>query len=369
MKRVSASDVARSRAKLGNVVPSHLPLLRAALISTIPLLLTFATPKNTLADTAKPKERTPRLKPELAHLQDAVVCIRASEKYGELMGTGFFIDPAGTLYTSYSVGGETTAIKVKIGPVILPARRLVADRRTGIAILKVDAETPYLPMATENSPPEIDSHVTALGFPLGGELSNSDGVVSAIDARNSRGFFATSHLRARVPVLRGMGGAPLLNANHRVIGIVISKLDDGAGCHALPIRAAEKVRADFLRFGEVRPAWMGVEVLGHAPHGENAVAVIDKVSLSGPAAAAGLQPGDILLSIGQSRIDRPADVIDAAFYMTAGDIVPVVVERQGKKLNFNVTTLPNPSYPAETKAAGVTPGIGSAPAPIAETGD
>ncbi len=365
MRRPSVSRARDSRAGLsgGATGQNDCP----ASFFLILFLLALAAPA-VIAEPAKVSERAPRLDPDLEHLQHAVVRIRASEAYGELMGTGFFIDPAGTLYTSYSVGGETSDIKVKVGPVVLPARRLVADRRSGIAILKVDAETPYLPIAAENFLPEIDSPVTALGYPLGGELSNSDGVVSAIDARNSRGFFATSHLRARVPVLRGMGGAPLLNAAHRVIGIVISKLDDGAGCHALPIRAAEKVRADFLRFGEVRPAWMGVEVLSRARDGESAVAVIDKVSLSGPAAAAGIQPGDILLSIGQARINRPTDIIDAAFYITAGDTVPIVVERLGKKLSFTVATLPNPSYPADTQAAEVAPAIGSAPPPLSETG-
>src|SRR5262245_60335459 len=70
----------------------------------------------------------------------AVVKIRGKDSHGELAGTGFFIDPNGTLYTAYSVGGSAAELTVEFGAKKYPARRLVADPRSGVAILKVEAE-------------------------------------------------------------------------------------------------------------------------------------------------------------------------------------------------------------------------------------
>ena len=74
----------------------------------------------------------------------AVVRIEATDVRGRLSGTGFFIDPNGTLYTSYSVGGESQDITVHFRGALHPATRLISDLRSGIAVLKIDAETPFL---------------------------------------------------------------------------------------------------------------------------------------------------------------------------------------------------------------------------------
>src|SRR5438128_1484768 len=73
--------------------------------------------------------------------RDAVVKIEAVDEHGPLSGTGFFIDPNGTLYTSYTIGGESREIVVSHGNVKCPATRLLGDPRSGIAILKVEAQT------------------------------------------------------------------------------------------------------------------------------------------------------------------------------------------------------------------------------------
>src|SRR6478672_12872322 len=69
----------------------------------------------------------------------AVVRIQAEDEHGRLAGTGFFIDPAGTIMTAYAVGGESRDIIVEFGPNRYPAERLVADPRSGIAILRLTA--------------------------------------------------------------------------------------------------------------------------------------------------------------------------------------------------------------------------------------
>src|SRR5947207_2289906 len=76
----------------------------------------------------------------------AVVKVHGTDEHGEFAGTGFFIDPIGTLYTAYSVAGEADSLSVDFGGKKQPARVLLADLRSGIALLKVDIATPMLPI-------------------------------------------------------------------------------------------------------------------------------------------------------------------------------------------------------------------------------
>src|SRR4030081_857902 len=74
--------------------------------------------------------------------KSAVVRIQAEDEHGRLAGTGFFIDPTGTIHPAFEVGGKSGDLFAKFGPSRYPARRLVADPRSGIAILKVSVDTP-----------------------------------------------------------------------------------------------------------------------------------------------------------------------------------------------------------------------------------
>ena len=72
----------------------------------------------------------------------AVVKIRAVDQHGKISGTGFFVDPAGTLYTAFSVGADADNFTVELDGKEIPARQVMTDLRSGLAILKVDVPTP-----------------------------------------------------------------------------------------------------------------------------------------------------------------------------------------------------------------------------------
>ena len=87
------------------------------------------------------------MKEIFARSAKAVVKIRGVDKHGKLSGTGFFIDPAGTLYTAFSVGADAEDFTVEFDGKEFPARQVLADRRSGLAMLKVDdVPTPSLPI-------------------------------------------------------------------------------------------------------------------------------------------------------------------------------------------------------------------------------
>lgn len=272
----------------------------------------------------------------------AVVRIEASDAHGELSGTGFFIDPNGTLFTSYTVGGETRDITVCDGQRRLPARRLVGDPRSGVAILKVDAQTPFLAAGKSRALP-IASPVLTIGYPMDLPVSPSFGTLAGFDIQYGGRYFAAAHLRANVPVQRGQGGSPLLNLQGEVIGILISSLDMGSAAFVLPIEAAEKVRKDFVRFGEVRPGWLGIGVLPAAAPVAGSTAQVDELFEDAPARKAGLQKDDIILQIGELPIHSPNDVRNASFFTTAEDQVTVTVSRGGVAMQIQMTAADHPN--------------------------
>ncbi len=107
----------------------------------------------------------------------AVVKIHGVDEHSEICGTGFFVDPTGTLYTAYTVGGDAGNFTVEFQGKKYPARQLVADIRSGTAILKVDETTPALPIG-KSEELELATPVISIGYPL--DLpTGSAGVVSS----------------------------------------------------------------------------------------------------------------------------------------------------------------------------------------------
>jgi S1-C subfamily serine protease len=190
-------------------------------------------------------------------------------------------------------------------------------------------------------------------------LTPSFGVVGGFDRKYLDRYFATTHIRANVAVQRGEGGAPLLNMKGEVVGILISSLDQGSASFALPIEAAEKVHRDFIRYGAVRPGWFGLQIEAVSEPIHGSTAIVRDLLHAGHAEKAGIKEGDVFLRIGQSKITCPEDMLDATFFLTAEDTVPVAVARGDTELTVQVCPTDPPKrqagppslWPWEPKAA------------------
>lgn len=273
--------------------------------------------------------------------RDSIVRIEAIDNHGYLSGTGFFIDPNGLLYTSYTVGGESHDIQVAFGGAHYPAHRLVSDVRSGIAILKIDAQTPFLSFGSSRQL-TVASPVIAIGYPMALPLTPVFGTVGGFDLKYQGRYFATSHIRANIPVQRGEGGAPMVNSRGEVVGILISRVGADNAAFALPIEAAEKIRKDFVRFREVRPGWIGVRIKPIEEPVDGSTAVIEETLPDAPGQKAGLLPGDVIVQVGDHRISSTEDVLDASFFLTAADETLIRVYRDGSERRFTVMPVDNP---------------------------
>src|SRR5437016_3547496 len=272
----------------------------------------------------------------------AVVKIHGVDEHCEISGTGFFIDPTGTLYTAYTVGGEAGNFSIEFNGKQYPARQVLADVRSGMAILKADVATPALPIG-KSEELGVTTPVVTIGYPLDLPETPNFGMVAGFDRKYLGRYFSTTHLRVNLPTQRGEAGAPLLNMKGEVVGIVVSSLENNSACYAVPIEAAEKIRSDFVRFGEARHGWIGGNVSEAPEPVEGSRAEMTQIMEDTPAARAGIKRGDILLQVGRKKVAQPEDVLDASFFITAGDTVPITVVRGEQKLTFHVQATLHPA--------------------------
>src|SRR5256886_3563292 len=249
-----------------------------------------------------------------ARAAKAVVKVHGIDEHSELCGTGFFVDPTGTLYTSYTVGGEASNFSIDFEGKNYPARQMLADIRSGIAMLKADLATPALPIGKSDQV-EIATPVVTVGYPLDLPETPSFGIIAGFNRKYLGRYFSTTHLRVNLPTQRGEAGAPLLNLKGEVVGIVVSSLENSSSCYAVPVEAAEKIRGDYMRFGEVRHGWIGANVSEAITAVEGSRAETTGLVDGTPAAESGMKQGDIVLQIGRTKVTEPEDILDASFYI------------------------------------------------------
>jgi serine protease Do len=273
--------------------------------------------------------------------RSSTVRIEAYDRHGKLSGTGFFADPAGTIYTLAYIVANADEILVVHGDRRIPAKLLLADPRSGVALLKVDYNSPFIPVGNSKGL-TLASPVLAIGFPVNLAATPSFGIVAGFDRQFLGRYFMTTHIRAIVSVEPGFGGAPLMNLKGEAVGIIVSGIEGGGACYALPIEAAEKLRMDYVRFGEPRYGWVGANVEDESIAGEGSRVRIAELGPESPAAESGLREGDIVSKIGGVKISTAEDVIDASFFLTAGDRIPISIERDGHEMSIEVRPVKHP---------------------------
>src|SRR5438876_8466780 len=193
------------------------PLSGSKRSSVIALALIFFSGGGLLFAQEQPATRiSEHVKEIFERAAKAVVKIHGVDEHSEICGTGFFIDPTGTLYTAYTVGGEAGNFTIEFGGKKYPARQLLADIRSGTAMLKIDAATPALPIG-KSEELGVATPVVAIGYPLDLPETPNCGMVAGFDQKYLGRYFSTSHLRVNLPTQRGEAGAPLLNMKGEVV--------------------------------------------------------------------------------------------------------------------------------------------------------
>src|SRR5437660_452273 len=233
MSRLSDSRPAAGSNSIGSGVIGKVALSLGIVLGAQPLLAqiqrdAFAVISPPAAEVPSASTISREVKDVFVRAAHAVVKIHGVDEHSDIFGTGFFVDPTGTLYTAYAVGGEAENFSVEFNGKKYPAKQVVADIRSGIAMLKIDTVTPALPIGKSQTL-EVATPVVSIGYPLDLPETPGFGMIAGFDRKYLGRYFSTTHLRVNLPVQRGEAGAPLLNLNGEVVGILTNSLENNSG--------------------------------------------------------------------------------------------------------------------------------------------
>ena len=261
------------------------------------------------------------------------------------MGSGVIVTQDGYVLTNEHVTSGADSIWVTLSDGrTLPARLIGSDHQTDLAVLKVDAESLPSVRLGNSDALLIGEWAIALGNPFGYLLDDSKptvtvGVISALDRDVKRApddnRIYRKVIQTDAAINPGNSGGPLVNADGELIGInsfifSSSRGSEGIG-FAIPVNQARVVMADLIRYGELRPAWIGVRLQAHAgpsgPEGRVHGVLVAAVLPDSPAERTGIQAGDVIMKAGDDVVHSLADWEGEASYWRPGDRVDVVCRR------------------------------------------
>src|SRR3984957_493213 len=251
----------------------------------------------------------------------------AADTPSESLGSGFIVSSDGYILTNAHVVDGANVVTVKLTDKReFKAKVVGADKQSDVAVLKIDASN--LPTVKIGDPRQskVGQWVVAIGSPYGFDNTVTSGIISA-KSRSLPNENYTPFIQTDVPVNPGNSGGPLFNLQGEVIGInsmIYSQTGGFQGLSfAIPINEAIKVKDDLVKTGHVDRGRLGVTVQGinqtlaksFGMQNTNG-ALVSSVEPGGPAAKAGLQPGDVIVSVdGQPVADSnslPAQVASLA---------------------------------------------------------
>lgn len=263
-------------------------------------------------------------------------------------GSGVVIAPDGYVLTNNHVVQGAGRLEVHLPDGRrMPAHPVGLDLHTDLAVLRVPVSG--LPAADlgDSAALRVGRLVVAIGNPLGFQATVTAGVISALGRTlcAQTGRLIEGVIQTDAALNPGNSGGPLVDSQGMVIGINTAIIAFSQGiCFAIPINTAKWVTSQLLREGRVRRAYLGVVgqtielerglLLRHRLPGRGGVWVAE-IAPGSAAARAGLRPGDVLVRLGDTRIESADDLQRALGAQPPGILVVVGVLREGEEVRLD----------------------------------
>ena len=275
---------------------------------------------------------------------------------GQSSGSGVIISSDGYIVTNNHVVENASDLSVILSDgTQLSARVISTDIFADLAVLKADGQMPAVVTIGNSDNLKSGETVIAIGSPLG-EFRNTVtvGVISAtgrmLDTGN--GYFMEDLLQTDAAINQGNSGGPLVNLNGELVGINTLIVRGGNGSSAvaeglgfaIPSNTVRLIAERIIAQGYFARPYLGVNFQSITPSIARRYdlptswgAYVTDVDSRGPAANAGLQRGDIIISIGEQNIDEENSYINLLFAYQPGDQVTIKALRNGQEMTFDVT--------------------------------
>jgi len=286
---------------------------------------------------------------------------QGAERVG--LGSGFIISPDGYILTNGHVVADSDDVTVRLSDAKreFKAKVVGVDRRTDVALIKVDAHD--LPVAKLGTSSQVEpgQWVAAIGSPFGFDNTITAGIVSATRRALPDESFVP-FIQTDVAVNPGNSGGPLINLKGEVVGInsmIYSRTGGYMGVSfAIPIDVALDVAKQLQATGKVTRGRLGVgiqsltkELAQSFKLDQPVGAVITNVEKGSPADKAGLKAGDVILSYNGKKIEDPNELPRLVAATKPGEKAKLEVWRNGKREQVAATV---GEFPTEAKAAART---------------
>ncbi|MGY0797498.1 Do family serine endopeptidase [Lysobacter sp. A286] len=343
----------------------------------------IATPTVAALPTAVAGQPLPSLAPMLAQVTPAVVSVQTKhrvrirspfandplfqrmfphvprERIERSLGSGVIVDAArGLVLTNHHVieGAEQVTVTLADGRT-LEAEFVGSDPDTDVAVMKIPAQDLQQVALADSADLRVGDFVVAVGNPFGIGQTVTSGIVSAVGRSGLRGLGYQNFIQTDASINPGNSGGALVNLRGELVGINTASFNPrgsmagniGLG-FAIPANLARNVMNQLVTTGEVRRGTFGADAqdvdarLAEAldledPRG----ALVTRVFEGSAAAAAGLQPGDVILSANDERIDSRDALRNFEGLQAIGSQVVLGIHRDGKPLQVTATLREQPT--------------------------
>ncbi|MBE6979685.1 MAG: PDZ domain-containing protein [Ruminococcaceae bacterium] len=283
----------------------------------------------------------------------SVVSISCTGSYGASTGTGVVLTSGGYVVTNAHVVQGAGSISVLLSDErSFPATLVGADTISDLAVLHIEAEDLIPAEFGDSSVLRVGDSVVAIGDPLGMELRGTmtNGIVSAINRDVTTGGRTLTLIQTNAALNSGNSGGPLINCFGQVIGINTMKMGDFASSSgveglgfAIPSTTVKEIADQLIEQGYVsgRPT-LGLtgetvsafyQFYYHLPNGM----YISEIDPQSDAARKGLEAGDILISVDDTRISNMDELEALLSNYDVGDTVRIVIYRAGRQYSAQLT--------------------------------
>ncbi|HEY0200644.1 MAG TPA: trypsin-like peptidase domain-containing protein [Burkholderiaceae bacterium] len=265
------------------------------------------------------------------------------------LGSGVIVSPDGYILTNNHVVEGADEIEVALND----GRRSIAkvigtDPETDLAILKIDLDKLPVIVLGNSDTLQVGDQVLAIGNPFGVGQTVTSGIVSAL-GRNHLGINTFENfIQTDAAINPGNSGGALVDAQGNLLGIntaIYSRSGGSMGIgFAIPVSTARQVLEGIVQTGQITRGWIGVEPNDLSPElaetfgvDAHAGVIITGVLQNGPAAQAGIRPGDVIVRVADKPVANVAELLTAVAGLQPGTAANFDVQRRSDKMQIAVT--------------------------------